>query len=279
MNQEAEKRPQILVALDGSPESMAALEAAVSLAVELDGDLVGLFVEDVNLMRLAHMPFARELQLTTARFRALTSAEMSSAMRVQLARVRRALQTASRRAGIHTELKIRRGLTPTAVVAAADNADLLVLGRISRPLSRRVRLGSTAKAALAQAQRSILITRRRQAAARPVLVTFDNTPLSWRGLRQAAALAHPGHPLTVLLLTTTLAEAESWQALATAWLADRDLEANYRLLFPVTLRSLLRLVRAENCDLLIIGSERLPAEVETAVSLLDQADCSLMLVR
>lgn len=279
MTEAENHRQQILVALDGSRESLAALDAAVTLAEELDADLIGLFVEDVNLVRLAQMPFAREVHLTTARFHALTDEEMSQTIRLQAARVRRALQEATRRAGIQGEFRIIRGLVPASVVTAAVNADLLILGRVSRPLNRRVRLGSTARAALAQAHRSILLTRQSQAAERSVLVTFDDTDLSWRALRQAAALAHPDYPLTVLLLTPSLPEAEMWQAQIEAWLHERGRQANYRQLTQVTMPRLLQTVRAEHCDLLIIGSERLPVASETAVSLLDQLDCSLMIVR
>lgn len=268
-----------MVALDGSRESMAALDAAVTLAEELDADLIGLFVEDVNLVRLAQMPFAREVYLTTARFHALTDEEMSQTIRLQAARARRALREATRRAGIHSEFQIIRGLVPASVAAAAVNADLLILGRISRPLNRRMRLGSTARAALTQARRSILLTRRQQGAERSVLVTFDDSNLSWRALRKAAALSHPDYPLTLLLLTASPAEAEMWQAQIEVWLQERNQQANYRQLPQATMPNLLQAVRAGNCDLLIMGSERLPVAAETAVSLLNQLDCSLMLVR
>ena len=41
---------RILVALDASPHSLAALEAASELADALKAELVGIFVEDVNLL-------------------------------------------------------------------------------------------------------------------------------------------------------------------------------------------------------------------------------------
>ncbi|MBK7177644.1 MAG: universal stress protein [Chloroflexi bacterium] len=56
------KIQRILVALDASPHSLAALEAAIDLAERLDAELQGLFVEDINLLRLAQLPFARELR-------------------------------------------------------------------------------------------------------------------------------------------------------------------------------------------------------------------------
>jgi nucleotide-binding universal stress UspA family protein len=273
-------RPQrILVALDGSRESLAALNAAVTLAQELKADLIGLFVEDVNLVRLSQMPFAREVHLTTARFHALNDEKMSQAIRLQAARARRALQKATQRAGIHGQFKITRGLVPASVVAAALNADILVLGRISRPLHHRMRLGSTARAALAQAGHSILLMRRQQSLEHSVLVTFDDSELSWRALRKAAALSDPHYPLTLLLLTASQTEAELWQTQIEAWLQARNQQAIFRQMPFTTMPRLLQAVQAENCDLLIIGSEQMPDAVETAVALLDELDCSLMLVR
>jgi hypothetical protein len=59
---EAEKREfeihRILVALDASVRSLAALEAAAELAAEWHAELLGLFVEDVELLRLAATPAA-----------------------------------------------------------------------------------------------------------------------------------------------------------------------------------------------------------------------------
>ena len=62
---EHEREPtirRILVALDASRHSLAALEAASELAEALKAELVGIFVEDVNLLYLAGLPFAREVR-------------------------------------------------------------------------------------------------------------------------------------------------------------------------------------------------------------------------
>ena len=48
---------RILVALDASAHSHAALAAAVALAARLHAEIEGLFVEDINLLRLAELPF------------------------------------------------------------------------------------------------------------------------------------------------------------------------------------------------------------------------------
>lgn len=52
---------RILVAPETSTQSLAALKTAVTLAAELGADLEGLFVEDVNLVRVASLPIARRI--------------------------------------------------------------------------------------------------------------------------------------------------------------------------------------------------------------------------
>ena len=57
---------RILVALDASTQSLAALRTAVTLAAELGAELEGLFVEDTNLMRMAMLPVARRVLFPSA---------------------------------------------------------------------------------------------------------------------------------------------------------------------------------------------------------------------
>ena len=67
---------RILVALDASPHSQAALDAAATLAARVSAELQGLFIEDVNLLRLAELPFAREVGSFTATHRRLDARDL-----------------------------------------------------------------------------------------------------------------------------------------------------------------------------------------------------------
>jgi K+-sensing histidine kinase KdpD len=49
---------RILVALDASPDSLAALKTAADLARRMEAELMGLFVEDIELLRMADSPYA-----------------------------------------------------------------------------------------------------------------------------------------------------------------------------------------------------------------------------
>ena len=55
---------RILVALDESEDHQRVLQSAAEVAARLKAELRGLFVEDVNLLRLAELPCAREVHQT-----------------------------------------------------------------------------------------------------------------------------------------------------------------------------------------------------------------------
>jgi nucleotide-binding universal stress UspA family protein len=77
---------RILVALDASQPSLAALEAAVELATRLKAELLGLFVEDVNLLRLVGLPFAREINLSSAAVRPINGPTLERELKTWAAR-------------------------------------------------------------------------------------------------------------------------------------------------------------------------------------------------
>ena len=53
--------PQVLVLIDASPTSRAALTSAARLARQQHGELIALFVEDQDLHASAGHPFTREI--------------------------------------------------------------------------------------------------------------------------------------------------------------------------------------------------------------------------
>ncbi|MGI9243387.1 MAG: universal stress protein, partial [Verrucomicrobiales bacterium] len=65
------ERRRILIGLDSSPTSLRGLAAAAEMAARLDAELVGLFVEDDNLLRLARLPQSYEIGMQSARSRNL----------------------------------------------------------------------------------------------------------------------------------------------------------------------------------------------------------------
>src|SRR5262245_38775147 len=203
---------RILVALDASPHSQAALEAASELAVVLKAELVGIFVEDVNLLRLAGLPFAREVGYPSGTDRPLDSPSMERELRVQAEQVRQTLAGIARRRQIRWSFRVVRGQVATELLSAAQEADLLALGRASWALTRRVPLGTTAREVVAQASGAVLLLQRGHAICPPVQLVYDGSPAARRALATAAYMAMiTGGHLTVMVVANAPEVAQRLQ--------------------------------------------------------------------
>jgi nucleotide-binding universal stress UspA family protein len=194
---------RILVALDSSRHSVAALEAAAELAAHTEAELFGLFVEDINLLRLARLPFASQVSTASATAESVDSARMERELRGQATQARRALAAAAERARVPWSFRVARGQVAAEVIAAAEEVDLITLGKRGLA-SNGQRLGSTAHAALSSARRSLLLSQHGSPFRPPVLVVYDGSEGSREALDVALRLARAaGHHLVVLLVDGT----------------------------------------------------------------------------
>jgi nucleotide-binding universal stress UspA family protein len=270
---------RILVALDGSYHSLAALEAAAELAASLGAELFGLFVEDINLLRLASSPVAREVRYPFVSTGRLDRAGMERGLRAQAVQARRALAAACEPRRIKWSFRVARGEVAVEVLAAALEADLLTLGRASRPLIRRVRLGSTARAAMAQDECSVLLLQRDMRITPPVVVVYDGSPTAREALVWAVRLAHKKKWgfLTLLVVAGARDQARQLQTQVANRLRRPGLVVRYRWLRGTGLPALIHRIRAERSGVLILGSALLSSD--SLQVLLDRVDCPVLLVR
>ena len=148
---------RILVALDGSPHSLAALKAAAEMAARLHAELTGIFVEDINLLRLAGFPFACEVGSSSATRHELDRGAMERKLKASAERARHAMTETAGRLRIHWSFRVARGSVPAVLLASSSSADLVVLGRASRALCSQFRLGSTARHVMAKTPCGILV--------------------------------------------------------------------------------------------------------------------------
>lgn len=279
-SEKAKRIRRILVALDASTHSLAALEAAASLAASLRAELIGLFVEDENLLHLAGLPFSHEVGSSTATRQPMTTDKMEQELRLQASQARRALEMAAERAHARWSFRIIRGQVTSSVLNAALEADLLAMGRIGRPVSSRSRLGSTARAASIDVKRSVLLMQQGGDINYPVLVTYDGSAPARQALTAAAQLAQAsGDDLNVLLLSATEEESEPLIQEVEAQLSEFNISANFQWLSQATVDKLAQIIKsAENC-VLVLGGDNPLLKAKAIQELLDETDCPVMLVR
>jgi hypothetical protein len=118
---------RVLVALDSSPESRALLDLAADLAECLESTLLGLFVEDQDILDFTDMPIARQVSNTGLGISDLTRQHMESHYRSQAAAARRAVEAAAARRRIQCAFETRRGKTAFEIGAAARARDLIAV--------------------------------------------------------------------------------------------------------------------------------------------------------
>ena len=180
---------RILVALDDSPGSLAAAEAAADLAALVEAELLGLFVEDAELLRLATSPLAREVDFLTASQHGLETLAVERQLRIHAGRARRALERIAGLAGIRWSFRVVRGTVAGEIVAAAEEADVVSLGRLGWSLRRKRLLGRTARELLSRRRGITLFSDRRVPVRGPVVVLYDGSAAGRRALALAVLIA------------------------------------------------------------------------------------------
>lgn len=191
---------RILVALDASAHSQAALEEAATLATRLQAELAGIFVLDSELLRLSALPLASETGLTSAQHRTLNPESMERALRMQADRARRSLEAVARRHHLTATFQLLRGNVITELLRAAEKTDLLALGMIGQMNVTRPRLGSTVKGISSRASCSVLLLRPDVRKGSSVVAVYGRSQHADSALTLAAELAaQRGSELVVLL--------------------------------------------------------------------------------
>jgi nucleotide-binding universal stress UspA family protein len=271
----AGKITRILVAVDASPLSFAALEAAAELAASLHAELLGLYIEDINLLRAADSPFAREVGHFSGSIRDLDSQRLQRQLRSQARRVRHRLSQLAERSHIRWSFRVTRGAIDAELLSAASDVDLVILGRAG--WSGKRQLGSTAQAVASSAPGPALLHAPRTASKPAILVVYDGSQVAQRALTTAAnlILGQEGF-LSVAIIAADHEEARRLQIEAAMWLRSRDLQARYRWLFEVDEEIVNKLMSVEGECTLVLPASMLAAE--DLVNLLHGLKCPVMVV-
>ena len=191
---------RVLVAVDGSPESRVALAAAARLAGAAGGELVGLFVEDVELLRLAGLPFAREAGVSSGVFRQIQTADIERRFRVAAERAREALREAAAASGLRSSFRVTRGRVVAEILAAAPDAEVVAAGKRSGHGPPGSRLGATARSLICHVRVPILVGGVREMSPGPAVILSAAAEVPPAALRFVALLARAfGAPEVVVI--------------------------------------------------------------------------------
>jgi len=193
---------RVIVALDASRHSEAALEAAARLCAIFNAELCGVFVEDVNVLRAAELPFTLDVGRLTRTSAELSGFAVRRLFRAQESRARRAFDWTVRQHRLRNDFRVVSGDVASLLLEAAEEADLITLGQSGSVVASRQKLGTVTRTVLARARGPVLVLRRGLRFDLPVMVVYDcEADDRDDAVRIASELArlHPDSPLVVLL--------------------------------------------------------------------------------
>ncbi len=270
---------RILVALDTSSHSLAALQAAVELAARFRAELEGLFVEDASLLRSADHAFSREIGLFSGRSRQIDRQGLERQIRAHGHWARRVFTSAGQQASIEQQFSVVRGEVAAEVLSRAAGSDVLILGRRSRSLILRGALGSTTRAVLTRVSRTALIVEEGSCVGPPFVVLYDGCRLAQKALKAALELVDEGDSVIVLLAATSTSEIGELKAEAKAVVQEAGAIASYRAMTHAGLTDIVRALEEEECGTVVMPGESSVLKSASLAELLDRLAVPALVVR
>ena len=271
---------RILVALDASPASRFTIQTAVDLAARFGAELVGLFVEDINLLRVARLPFVREIGAFSFSARKLDVDDLQRQLRAQADLMHRSLAMAAQLRGISWKFRVQRGPVAAEVMTAGADADLMIMGRAGRSLTAQRRLGSTVRSMVLQGSGMTFILTSARRLALPAILLYDGSEAGHKALEIAGSLIEAqDRRLTVVVVAESKNDAQDLKAESSRLLTGFSIAADFRILVEPGHSELALLVRMTGDGPVILSCGRESLQGEPLCSLLDEISNPVLLVR
>ena len=268
---------RILVLVDASRSSRAALDAAAELAGRHGAELVSLFVEESDLLRLAGLPFARELGTTSGTSRPMSRERLERRLQGEVAELRRRLTGLAARHALRWSLQVARGRADVEALARAAPGDLLVVGKTGWSRLPSQRLGSTPRNLVSKSTVSVMVySRPAPTPQAPIVALFDDPASGPRTLALATYIARSdADALTVLIPE---AHADSLLPEARRWLTAHGVEATLKPLPGHGPRDLSAVALREHLQALVIHRDSPLVAGEARQELLESLDAPVVIV-
>jgi hypothetical protein len=266
---------RIVVALDAASENRAAIAAAARLAARWKAHLHGVFVEDDDLIRLAHLPFARQVTIGFGA-QSLDLQQAQRQIRVFAERTRQDLAAAAARHRLEWSFEI---IPPEASSGVAQwTGDFLVACTTTRPIAGHFRVECRWWGAIESGPPTRLLAHHAGDPEGAVAALIRGQGESAERLLAAAlSLAEANGAGLAVICPPGLAIAPHFKAWLDDQLAGQEVKTTLELM-PDT-ASLPRLVAGLRCRLVAIEAGADEARPERLRELVAKIACDILVVR
>jgi nucleotide-binding universal stress UspA family protein len=118
---------RIVVTLNSSESARSVIDVAVRLAAVLGAELEGVFVEDINLIRLSGLPFLREVRAWSLGEEGISTQSMQRDLRALARQAERVFLEAAQAMGVGCTFRVWRGHASVETLSASFEADIISL--------------------------------------------------------------------------------------------------------------------------------------------------------
>ncbi|HYE34008.1 universal stress protein [Methylocaldum sp.] len=253
MAEDAPISERVVVALNVLRHDMGMLELAAHLAARKQARLMAVYVEETNLINLAELPFAMEVDRICAAERKVDQLRLMRALRSRSEQVQQALYRLNESLQVDVSFKTVRGHFVSAVMSQIEQVDIVFLSR----RCEAYRDSTTQKSSTC-----------------PIWVLFDGSRESERALQMAVELAElESSRLYIALPAKTDAESETLKR-QTLKCCVQSASVRFVTVHPFDARNLLHSMRRTGCRLLVV--KRQDGDLSRAIS--EAAACPVVLV-
>lgn len=255
----------VLIALDATTSGRGALDVLALLMREAQADVVGLFVEDEAVARLASLPVAREVRLSSLPHedaRPMSGADVDTAWQQQAAQLRHVFDQRLTALQLRHSFEVRRGEPVRLIVEAAQTTELVIVERCVRA---GVRFWAALHELAEQTTLPVLFVNEPWATGHNILLIGDGDDAATDAALLAAEFAARDRlPLLHVHSTPPPPTLRPQRWLPAAQRADAE--------------SLLALTRDANPRLLVLPRACFPDLAKLLPTLLRRLECSLLIV-
>lgn len=269
---------RILVAVDPSSHSRAALEAAAELAQKLEGKIHGLFVQEETWHKVGQLPSVISVNELTGRTSTLEKEFLEEQIKRLKKRLQRQVKTISRKNKISHSWETVRGRVEKEILRAAEDADLITIGRRGSSFPEKQQLGSSAKKIIYNANKPVLILKKGLQLGNPITAVYDGTEESRRCIKLALSLAEKFDTRLTILAMRNIPDAERSRSSALENMVDTTSpRLKVLLLKNPDLWGFVHSINRRNSGLLIIPKSQ-PILKKSLEKVLYQLNCPLLMM-
>jgi hypothetical protein len=275
------KAMRVLVVLDPAAPRPETLEALACLTGGRSVSLLGLYIEDADLLSLARLPFAREVRLGGGPLVALDSQAVTHALEAQAERVRRLFESASAALRLSSSFRVVRGNVEEELKRAALEADLLLIGRAGRGAGARNWQTRVLGRLPGKTRKTVVYVQEAWHKGKATVVYHDGDEESRSALALAAHMANlEKTPLVVIIAAGPTVE-ELAQTVRSQ-LRDWNIQAPVEIVEPLgsaqSLETWRRLLLRLDARVLVVPAGHPEIDDRLLAGLLDRLECSLIVV-